>query len=162
MIWKRVLFALAASISMTGLVTASAVAGGNPDRQPLPTPPDIVAPFCGPAMGDILGHVAVNREYIKTYESSDGAVRQMIEGYQEDVFTVLATGKTATINASGPAVLTFYPNGDVVFVLEGRTLFGDPVRGGLFLYTGLVAIDTSTGTVASHEGDVIDLCAVLS
>ena len=154
----------AAGLGLTGvwLGAAAVLAAGNPDRQPSPTPPDITAQFCGPGLGDITGHVTVNREYVKTFVDRDGVVRQMIEGYQQDVFTVIATGKSISFNASGPAVLTFYPNGDIVFVLLGRTLFGDPVNGSLVLYTGLVNFDPTTGTVASHEGGATDLCTLLS
>jgi hypothetical protein len=51
------------------------LAAGNPGREFLPAPPDIVGPFCGDAVGDIVAHVAVQREYIKTFTSSNGVVR---------------------------------------------------------------------------------------
>jgi len=161
-VWKRFAAALASALATLVVTVPAAFASGNPDRQLLPAPPDITAPFCGPTVGDILGHVAVDREYIKTYVEADGVIRQMVEGYQQDVFTVLATGRSVSFNASGPGILTFYPNGDAVFVFEGHTLFGDPVHGGLVVYTGLVDIDTTTGTVASNKGGATDLCAELT
>ena len=70
--FKRLLASLAVLSVLFWLGTTSALAAGNPDRQPLPSPPDVIGPFCGTAIGDIVAHVAVQREYIKTLSSSKG------------------------------------------------------------------------------------------
>lgn len=151
-----VLSAIAISVTSAGVVAA-----GNPGREFLPAPPDITGPFCGDAIGDIVAHVAVQREYIKTFTSNNGVVRYGIEGYQLDTFTVVATGKSVSVNASGPATITDYPNGTETFVLLGHTVYVNPPSGGIFLYTGPVIIDTTTGQIASHRGGVKDICLLL-
>jgi hypothetical protein len=139
-----------------------ALAAGNPGRQPLPTPPDVTGPFCGATLGDIVAHVAVQREYIKTFTTSNGVVRYGIEGYQQDVFTVVGTLKSITVNASGPATITDYPDGTETFVLLGRTIYVNPPSGGIFMYTGRTVVDTTTGQIAKHIGGTKDICAALA
>ncbi len=158
---KRLLASLAVLSVLFWLGTTSALAAGNPDRQPLPSPPDVIGPFCGTAIGDIVAHVAVQREYIKTFSSSNGVTRYGIEGYQLDTFTVVATGKSVSVNASGPASITDYPDGTEIFVLLGHTIYVNPPTGGIFLYTGRVTVDTTTGQIASHIGGTKDICALL-
>ena len=149
----------ALAVSMT---SAGVLAAGNPDRQPFGTPPDVVGPFCGASVGDIIGHVAIQREYIKTFTSSNGVTRYMVEGCQQDSFTVVATGKSISVNASGPGVITDYPNGTETLQLFGYTIFvAIPPAEALLLYTGNVVANTSNGTITSHKGGVKDLCLQL-
>lgn len=158
--FKRLVGVLALSSALVWLGGAAAQAAGNPDRQVLPPPPDLTFPFCGAATGDILAHVSIDREYIKTYTLSGNVIHYKVEGYQQDQFTVLATGKQLFVNASGPGDIWIYPD-RVVQILQGHTLYGAPPDGGLFLYTGLVDVDTTTGTIAGNNGHVIDLCPSL-
>jgi len=137
----------------------SASASGNPGRVPLPPPPDVVGPVCGQAMGTIVAHISVDREYIKTYTFSNGTTKYEVNGTQTD--TITGNGKTITINASGPGSITFFPDGNVVEVLEGHTIYFNTPDKGIFLFDGLVVVDTSNGTIASHNGHVTDVCALL-
>ena len=159
--WRRPLIVLAASSIFLWLGATPVLGAGNPDRQPAGTPPDVVAPLCGAALGDVLAHISINRQFQKTYVSADGTVRLTFQGYVEGVFTAVATGKSVTVNGSGPATLVFFPNGDSLFVLEGHTLVLNPPDQGIFLYTGLVHYDLATGTVSSFTGHRTDICALL-
>jgi len=150
------------SALVVSMTSAGVLAAGNPERQPFGTPPDVVGPFCGAAVGDILGHVAIQGEYIKTFTSSNGVIRLGVEGYQLDTFTVIATRKTISVNASGPGVITIYPNGTETLQLRGHTVFvAIPPAEALLLYTGNVVADLSNGTIASNTGGVKDLCPLL-
>ncbi len=75
--------------------------------------------------------------------------------------TITGNGKTITINASGPGSITIFPDGNVVEVLEGHTIYFNTPDKGIFLFDGLVVVDTSSGTIASHNGHVTDVCALL-
>jgi len=148
-------------VFLFGLSAAVGVlASGNPGRQFLPPPPDVVGPVCGQAMGTIVGHVTIDREYIKTYTFSNGVTKLEVNGTQID--TITGNGKTVTINTSGPGSITFFPNGNVVEVLQGHTLYFNLPDKGIFLFDGLVVVDTANGTIASHDGHVTDVCALLA
>jgi hypothetical protein len=161
--FRRLFAAIAISSAVLWLGAGAAEAAGNPGRTVLPAPPDLTGPFCGAALGDVLAHVSIDREYIKTYTNSAGVIRLQVEGFQQDVFTVLRTGKTISINASGPAVITIYPSGAMTEVLQGRTAYlVAPPGVGLFLITGLAVFDTSTGSLLSSTGNTTDLCSLLT
>jgi hypothetical protein len=160
---KRVLATLAISSAVLWLGLAPALAAPNPNsgRVLLSPGSDLTGPFCGTATGDILAHVAVDREYVKVFISADGTERDMVEGYQQDQFTVVATGKTVFVNASGPGTITFHPDGTIDFVLQGHTVWLNPPDGGLWLLHGLVHWDLTTGMPATTSGTITDICALL-
>ena len=81
--WRRPLIVLAASSIFLWLGATPVLGAGNPDRQPAGTPPDVVAPLCGAALGDVLAHISINRQFQKTYVSADGTVRLTFQGYVE-------------------------------------------------------------------------------
>jgi hypothetical protein len=156
--FKRLLVALALSSAFACLGSAPALAAGNPGRQPSPAP-DMTGSWCGDAVGPILEHAIVNREYLKVYVSADGTERDMVEGFLDTQLTVLATGKTLLVNSSGPGSITF--SGDsVTFVTQGHTLWSNdgPLMTGIWLFTGLVTWDTYPPTV---HGSTTDICAEL-
>ena len=156
---RRVLAVLGVLSALVWVGSAAANAAGNPGRQPLPTPPDVVGPLCGEAMGTIVAHVSVDRQYIKTFTAKDGTVKYQVNGFA--AVTVSGNGKTVTVNASGPGSITLYSDGNVAFVLEGHTIYLAPPSGGVWVYTGLVLFDANTGTVISHNGHTTDVCALL-
>jgi hypothetical protein len=160
--FRRAPIAVALWATAVSVTSAGVLAAGNPGREPLPAPPDVVGSFCGDPVGDIVAHVAVQRQYIKTFTSNNGVVRYGIEGYQLDTFTVVATGKRVSVNASGPATITDYPDGTETFVLMGHTVYVNPPGGGIFLYTGKLVFDTTTGQIISFSGGVKDICALLT
>jgi hypothetical protein len=115
--WSVRAFALCAVGLTANSIGASAA--GNPDRQPSPTPPDIVVDVCVPSVGPVLAHITVNREYVKTFTEADGTITSAINGAAFGTFTRLSNGAVVTVNASGPATLTVHPDGVVTFVNRG-------------------------------------------
>ena len=154
--FKRLLASLAVLSALFWLGTTSALAAGNPDRQLLPTPPDVTV-SC-PQGFSALAHVAVNKEYAKVFVLSDGTIKMQVNG--DAVTTVAANGKVLTFNSSGPAKVYFRPDG-VTEVTQGHLIYIGADFHGMWVYTGLVVIDNS-GNVVSATGHVTDVCAALA
>ena len=150
-------FALCA-IGLTANSMAVA-AGGNPDRQPSPTPPDIVVDVCLPSVGPVLAHITVNREYVKTFTEPDGTIISAINGAAFGTFTRLSNGTVVSVNASGPATITMHPDGAVTIVERGLLVAINST--GIWQYAGNSVVDPATGLVLSHTGRVTDICALL-
>jgi hypothetical protein len=149
-------FALCAiGLTLNSMVVA---AGGNPGRQPAPTPPDIVTDVCGPAVGTVLGQEIVNREYLKTFVENDGTIRIAINGASTARFTRLSTGKTLDFNQSGPGALTIKPDGTVTITGTGQVVAMDQT--GIWHHSGPVVVRPD-GSVAFLGGHTIDICALL-
>ena len=157
--FKRVLPAVVLSVLGLWLMSASVLAGGNPGRQPAPTPADAVGTFCGADLGVVVAHVEINKEFMKTFTLGNGTIRLAING--RFVSTVTGNGRTLTFNTSGPATLILSADGSQVLqiVTRGRTFVIEPF--GMFVYSGLVIVDPATGLVTSHSGQVTDVCALL-
>ena len=156
---KRLLASLAVLSALFWLGATSAAAGGNPGRTPVPVG-DLTGTFCGDAIGPVLLHVALNKEYVKTYTLSDGTVKQKVNGR----FIVAVTGnqRTVTLNAGGPGDVYFRPDGSVLVSGNGRVFFIGVNGEGLWLYNGNVLTDATTGLVISRTGHATDVCALLT
>jgi hypothetical protein len=151
-------------VLVAAAVAAAAVivpwAGGvRPTREPAPFP-DFSGRFC-PGF-DVLVHAVVNREILTTF--GDGRV--LITGTFKVALTNLATGKTVTVNASGPA---FISSDSTTGTFRGRTLivaeagtFGPGTPAEVTLLSGVLAVDFTTNTLTSRQGSAEDLCAVLA
>jgi len=150
-------FALVAMVLTANSV--SATAAGKPDRQPAPTPPDIVVDVCVPSIGPVLARITVNREYTKTFTEADGTIKFDINGASFGTFTRLSNGAVISVNASGPATLTFQPNGVVTFVSRGLLVAINST--GIWQYAGNTLLDPATGLALSHSGRVTDICKLL-
>jgi hypothetical protein len=144
------------------LSAAGVLAAGNPDRQPLPNPPDVSGPFCGDAIGIVLAHVEVNREYIKTLTSSGDVTRLQVNGFEAT--SVSAGRKTLTFNASGPATIMFGPGDTVTIAGRGHSFAINPYgpNTGIIVFTGLITVDGNTGNVTSSIGHQTDVCTLLA
>jgi len=154
---QRTSLALALVVAAVCLASMSALAAGNPGREPYP-PGDDLSIACPQGFVAVL-HTTIDKEYIKTLISADGTVRYMVEGRLVETFA--GNGKTLTVNNSGPATITVWPDGSVTAVFEGLTMFIPGSLDGLWIYTGQVKIDLSTREI-SHHGAVRDLCALLA
>jgi hypothetical protein len=150
-------FALFAIVLTATSIGASAA--GNPNRQPSPTPPDIVVDVCIPSVGPVLAHITVNREYVKTFTEADGTVRYAINGANFGTFTRLSTGAVVSVNASGPVTITMHPDGTVTVVSGGLLVAINST--GIWQYAGKSVVDPATGIVLSHNGRVTDICQLL-
>ncbi len=140
------------------LASVTVVAAGNPDRRPL-QPGEDVNINCPQGFVGVL-HTIINQEYIKTFTLRDGTVRYQIEGRLAEQWS--GNGKTLTVNDSGPARITFWADGSVTIVTQGRTMIIPRTLDGLWIYTGQVMIDIDTGAIISHHGSATDLCALLA
>ena len=159
--FRRALVVAVLSTAAIGFSSVTAVAGGNPGRTPLPNPPDVVGPLCGPTIGTVVAHISVNREYIKTLTQKDGTLRLEINGFAES--TVTANGKTLSFNSSGPASITIHPDNTVTIVGQGHGFVIGPTgpNTGILLVTGRITVDPNTGNVIVLSGHVTDVCALL-
>jgi hypothetical protein len=161
-----VVSALAATLVLAGVGTAWA---GDP-RIPIQNGQSEIPPqACGFAVSD---NPIVSNEYIVQQTTNpDGSVTLRVTGRLLLDLTNEATGKSITVNASGPATFTSYPDGSLAINFQGPSLgwftpaaqnqFGVP---GLGLFSGhtTVTIDaTATLTSLATNGHVTDLCTAL-
>src|SRR5689334_5363427 len=97
------------------LLAATSASGNNdPHRQFLPTAPfDVPTAVCG---FPIHVEIPVNREYGTFSTGSDGSTIVKVAGSFVETLTNETTGKTITVNASGPGTETFPPNSSLGIV----------------------------------------------
>lgn len=161
--FRRALIVVVLSAAALSATAAGGLAAGNPGRQPLPTPPDVVGPLCGPTIGTVVAHISVNREYIKTFTNTNGTLRFKINGYAQS--TVTANGKTLAFNTSGPATITVNPDGTTLNIIsEGHSFVIGPTgpNTGIIVVTGRITVDLATGNIIVLSGHVTDVCALLT
>jgi hypothetical protein len=159
--------------SLAGTLSGPAYQRGKPTREDVP---DFVNEFVLPAgvacSFSVAGEPVVNRVVLKTFPADrNGDVVEMTTGALVERFTNLATGKSITVNISGPGKVTRHPDGSSTQEAVGQWAWFliDPssVPGGFtfFLSTGRLVVETSpTGeqTIVSQVGRLEDLCAALS
>ena len=138
---------------------ASAALAEPPTKEPAPAE-DLTGPFCEDFQ--VLVHPIANKELTLTF--SDGRVQ--FAGQLKLEVTNVETGKTITVNASGPGL--FSSDGSIL-TLRGATLlageagfFGPGSQARLSLVGGVVVIDLATGAVLSETGHSTDLCPILA
>src|SRR5690348_2999615 len=126
----------------------AAAAEGNPGRGPFPAggPVDV---NCGGIHAVVS--ITFDKEFAKTFTLADGTVKVMVEGRQ--LVTVTGNGKVLTFNASGPAAFYLRPD-SVTVVLGGRTFYIAPGLDGMWIYTGNLVVDGTTGLITRHDGHV--------
>jgi hypothetical protein len=164
--------AMLAAGAVALLFGATSASGNNdPHRQFLPAAPfDVPAAVCG---FPIHVEIPVNREYGTFSTGADGSTIVKVTGSLVEALTNVTTGKTITVNASGPGTLTFPANSslgivdaqgrDIFFVTNGAA-FGLPnywVTDGLLKFT----IDFTTATIVEMPRKphlAVDVCAALS
>jgi hypothetical protein len=170
-----VIVALGALLGMLGgLVTASPVlAGRGPKWQPPGASPPFTLPalFCG---FKVRVAFPVNHEYTKVLHHADGSTTFLFTGFGTVSYTNLQTGKTITVNESGPGKATIHADGSITEVHTGRS--GPPLltpadakRFGLptvSVFSGRQAFSIdSQGNITSlslHGHVAVDVCAALS
>lgn len=151
-------------------MTTSSARG--PKWQFLPkSPMTLPAELCGFEVGVTF---PVNREFFKVLKTSaDGSFTYLATGSVTSSFTNLETGKTITENVSGPAKVTFFPDGSSISLERGRNEFlPTPAEAARF---GLPNVSVTVGkrsvsrapdgsiTSMSLRGHVaVDVCAALS
>ena len=104
-----------------GVETASPALARGPKWQVVPADPfTLPATFCG---FDIGVSFSGNREYVKLLKASDGSVITLTTGALTASLTNQGTGKTITVNISGPSKFTTFADGSSVLAFKGLTLF---------------------------------------
>jgi hypothetical protein len=155
-----------------GVVTGTpALAGRGPKWEFLPAKPFTVpAAFCG---FKVRVTFPVNKEYSKILKSSDGSMITLVTGALKVSYTNLSTGKSITVNESGPSKTTANPDGSAVIAFKGHTgFFLSPAQAKQFglptvsvtagPITASFAADGSLTSVSFHGHVLTDVCAALS
>jgi len=121
---------------------------------------------CG--TGDVQIHIDTNNEYANTFYDQDGnVVRTRITGALKETFTNLETGKSVSLNVSGPLTLNFVESG-LDFTSSGNAVwFAFSNLPNQILYTsggihGTVDFASNTLTFLTGPGRVEDICPRLS
>ncbi|HEX9355397.1 MAG TPA: hypothetical protein VF933_16470 [Streptosporangiaceae bacterium] len=126
--------------------------------------------FCG--FGVRIAPVA-NKEYVKVLKTSDGSMTFLATGELKISYTNVATGKTITVNRSGPGKVTVFSDGSEFVAAKGpggsiltppdAQRFGLPtvsVLAGALTLT--VAPDGSITSLSFHGHVLVNVCAALS
>jgi hypothetical protein len=139
------LFAIVLSVVL-GAPIASA---DRPTIDPVNNPDQTIAGICP---FTVFAHFDVDREKVITFSNGNFLITGALK-----VTLTTSTGKTLSVNVSGPVRFVFDANGDLTIYAAGRG-FG-PLGDGLFLGSGLVIIGATS--VETH-GHFVDLCALLA
>jgi hypothetical protein len=120
----------------------------------------------------VLIHPIVDNEYGTLTTAPDGSTVLMVTGNAVATYSNTITGKSITLNASGPGLEAFHPNGAITFDTEGPgvyiTLPYAQQEFGTFgfdYFKGHVQATVNAAgiiTAFSWSGSSMDLCAVLS
>jgi hypothetical protein len=164
---------VAATAAIAVLIApASASANNDPHRMFLAaTPFDLPASFCGFPVHE---EFPVNKEYATVSTGADGSTIFKITGSLFISLTNTETGKTITVNASGPGTFTFSADGTTatfdtrgvgVYFATNLTQFGFPSNLVLASGPSLATVDLVNNTVISAARVphvLLDICAALS
>jgi len=166
-----VIAVLGALLGMVGgLMTASPALARGPNWQVFPAPPfTLPATYCG---FDVGAAAVADKEFVTILQTSDGSTTFLVTGQLTGSFTNLETGKTVTLNGSGPAKITVNPDGSVIELRKGPNFaILTPAEAARF---GLPTVSVTAGalteslapdgtvTSASLQGQVlVDICAAL-
>jgi hypothetical protein len=167
-----VIVALGALLGMlAGVVTASpAVARGHKWQLVPNVPITLPTALCG---FKIRGVPTVNKQFAKVLKAPDGSMTLVITGSFKASFTNPGTGKTITLNLSGPGKVTVHTDGSITAATHGHSIVllmpADAKRFGLpgvsVTTGGLRFSETANGAIASlslHGHVLVNVCAALS
>lgn len=153
---------LSALVMAAPMVSAQSDNGGAPEEYSVTYGPEVLAQFPGhcsfPMQLEVSGKT-------KTIEQGNGGVIITSPGAFATV-TNLANGEQATFNITGSAHKSTLENGNVKTVMTGRNFALDPVAGTFVSIGRFTFINDPTDTTnvepVSGEGQMIDVCALLS
>jgi len=167
-----VIVALGALLGLFGgVVTAAPALARGPKWQFAPAAPfTLPASFCG---FKIRVSFPVNKEYSKILQATNGSMTTLITGASTVSNTNLRTGKTITVNLSGPEKVTAFADGSVILRAKGRSAyalspadarrFGMPPLGVTAgVQTVSFAPDGSITSFTLRGHVLVDVCAALS
>jgi hypothetical protein len=163
---------LAAALGLSALLApSSAFANNDPHRTFLAATPFDLVGFCNfPVHFDF----PINKEYGTITMAADGSTIIKFTGSLFPSVTNEATGKTITLNASGPGTITISPDGTTeqfnaqgvgIIFAPNLTQFGFPSE--LVQTSGLAVFteDLGTGSIVSFTTVphlLLDVCAALA
>ena len=157
-----------------GVLTASpalASASGKPTRVPFPDAEtfDLAAGMA--CSFEVAAQPVINKEFTKTFPPEpNGDVVVLINGRLVEQVTNVSTGKSITVNISGPATEVLHSDGSATLTVRGSSfliLFPTDITPGpaFLINTGrYVATFNAAGqeTLISQSGTQFDVCAALS
>jgi hypothetical protein len=166
---RSIAAAVVAAASIAG--AGQALANNDPHRVFLPTDPFTIP--TGVCDFPVHVDVPVNKEYAKVTTLPDGSTLLKITGALRYVVTNVDTGKSITLNVSGPGRVLLPASGSIVSVdSRGRGMFwvtngADFGVPNLMYASGPVTYETdfSNDTMTALDrapSHAVDLCAVLS
>jgi hypothetical protein len=167
---------LAASGSAIALLVYPATlsaANGKPTRIAITNDQQAFDVPAGVACGfELAGTPVSNNQYIKTYPAdANGDVRELINGNLTEQLTNVGTGKSITVNVSGPVTQIVHADGSADVTAGGSLIIGffapfNPRGPATFVYTGHTVISFSPigllTLVSTTDNDPLDVCAALS
>ena len=142
-------------------------ARGKPTRSPLIAGDFELAPGQVCSFG-VLNEVLVNNQVVKTFPPKpNGDIVQLATGAFIARLTNTSTGKSITVNTSGPGRFTIRPDGSVIVEAWGRWFLAliENAPFDAFISSGRVVFSITpdgTVTLVSQSGHVEDVCALLS
>ncbi len=158
-----------APASVGNATVLAAHARGKPIRSPA-----VAGPFEVPAGAvcsfGVSGEVPVNKQVVKTFPPEpNGDVVQLATGAFVSRLTNTSTGKSITVNISGPGRFTIHPDGSATLEAWGRWnfFFFDAVNAGTkaIINSGRIVLSIAsdgTQTLVSQSGHEEDVCTLLS
>ena len=167
-----VIVALGALLGMFGgLLAASPALAGRGHKWQVSSTPAITLP-AGACGFRVRVNPVASKEFIKVLKAPDGSMMFLGTGTLKVSYTNLSTGKTITVNRSGPAKDTIHPDGSVTFAARGHfAIFLSHANAQRF---GLPTVSVTAGratlsldangalTSVSLRGHVlVDVCAAL-
>src|SRR5690348_3067101 len=156
-----------------GVLTASpalASASGKPTRVPLPGAETFDLPAGLACSFEVAAQPVINKEFTKTFPPEpNGDVVVLINGRLVEQLTKVSTGRSITVNISGPATEVLHSDGSVTLTARGSSfliLFPTDITPGpaFLINTGrYVATFNAAGqeTLISQSGTQFDVCAAL-
>ena len=142
-------------------------ASGKPTRSPLPAG-DFEAPAGLLCSFGVLSEPVVNNQVVKTFPPEpNGDIVQLATGAFVTRLTNTSTGKSITVNISGPGRFTIHPDGSATLEASGRWFFAmiENAPFSAFISSGHAVLSLGsegTVTLVSQSGRVEDVCALLS
>jgi len=144
-------------------------APGKPTLSPLPAGPFELEAGLVCTFG-ILGEVPVNNQVVKTFPPEpNGDIVQLATGAFVTRLTNASTGKSITVNVSGPGRFTVHPDGSATLEAWGRWnmfIIDDANLGTkAIINSGHVVLSIApdgTQLIVSQSGHEEDVCALLS
>jgi hypothetical protein len=141
---------------------------GKPTRTPLLGGPFEIPAGVACSFGVIGGDPIINNQVLKTFPPEpNGDIVQLATGALVFTLTNASTGKSITVNTSGPGRFTIHPDGSLTIEAQGRWFlaFIENAPFTAFISSGRVVFSIAPGgppTLVSQSGHVEDVCALLS